>query len=83
MTRGLAKAHRFQPREHAAYAASQLRIARAGEAPGETWPAEIETWLSQPRSPADDEVKRELGRRVPEYQSAAAGDGVQEIQEKG
>src|SRR5712664_442181 len=61
----------------------KLRIARAGEAPGETWLVEIETWLSQPRSPADDEVKRELGRRVPEYQSAAIGGGVVEIQEKG
>ena len=61
----------------------KLRIARAGEAPDETWLVEIETWLSQPRSPADDEVKRELARRVPEYQSAAAGGGVHEIQEKG
>jgi FlaA1/EpsC-like NDP-sugar epimerase len=61
----------------------KLRIAKAGEAPGETWLVEIETWLSQPRSPADDEVKRELGRRVPEYHSAAAGSGVHEIQEKG
>ncbi len=50
---------------------------------GETWLVEIETWLSQPRSPADDEVKRELGRRVPGYQSAAAEGGVREIQEKG
>jgi FlaA1/EpsC-like NDP-sugar epimerase len=58
----------------------KLRIAKAGEAPGETWLTEIEAWLSQPRSPADDEVKRELGRRVPEYQSAAAGGGVHEIQ---
>ena len=61
----------------------KLRIARAGEAPGETWLAEIETWLSQPRSPADEEVKRELARRVPGYRSAAAESGVREMQEKG
>ena len=61
----------------------KLRIARAGEAPGETWLAEIETWLSQARSPADEEVKRELAGRVPGYQSASADGGVREIQEKG
>jgi hypothetical protein len=61
----------------------KLRIAGAGEAPGETWLTEVETWLSQPRAPADEEVKRELGRRVPGYQSAAAEGGVREIQEKG
>jgi len=61
----------------------KLRIARAAAAPGETWLAEIETWLSQPRSPGDDEVRRELGRRVPEYQFAAAGVAVREVQEKG
>jgi len=60
----------------------KLRIARAGEAPGETWLAEVEAWLSQPRSPADEEVKRELERRVPGYRSAAEG-RVREIQEKG
>src|SRR5690242_11111278 len=53
----------------------KLRIAQAGEAPGEAWLAELEAWLCQRRSPDDEEVKRELGRRVPEYrQSAAAGE---------
>jgi FlaA1/EpsC-like NDP-sugar epimerase len=45
----------------------RLRIAHAGEAPGEAWLAELEAWLTQPRSPEDDEVRRELSRRVPEY----------------
>src|SRR5216684_3613744 len=48
----------------------KLRIAKAGEAPDQTWLSEIEAWLSQPRSPPDDEVKRELARRVPEYRPA-------------
>ena len=45
----------------------RLRIAQAGEAPGEAWLAELEAWLTRPRSPEDDEVRRELSRRVPEY----------------
>src|SRR5207244_6707558 len=61
----------------------KLRIARAGEAPGEAWLAEIETWLAQPRSPADDEVKRELGRRVPGSQFAAAGGGGSDVEVNG
>jgi FlaA1/EpsC-like NDP-sugar epimerase len=61
----------------------KLRIAQASEAPGDAWLAEVESWLSQPRSPGDNEVKRELGRRVPEYQAAAAGDAASEVQEKG
>jgi FlaA1/EpsC-like NDP-sugar epimerase len=61
----------------------KLRIAKAGEAPGESWLAEIETWLLQPRSASDDEVKRELGRRVPEYQPAAGGAGARGVQETG
>src|SRR6266851_1017835 len=54
----------------------KLRIAKAGEAPGEIWLAEVEAWLSQPHSPNDDEVKRDLGGRVPEYRPAAAGSGL-------
>jgi FlaA1/EpsC-like NDP-sugar epimerase len=61
----------------------KLRIAKAGEAPSESWLAEIETWLLQPRSASDDEVKRELGRRVPEYQPAAGGAGARGVQETG
>jgi FlaA1/EpsC-like NDP-sugar epimerase len=61
----------------------KLRIAKAGEAPSESWLAEIETWLLQPRSASDDEVKRELGRRVPEYQPAAGGAGARGAQETG
>ena len=64
----------------------KLRIARAGEAPGETWLAEVEAWLSLPRSPGDGEVKRELGRWVPEYQPIAAGGSsgdLRGVQEKG
>jgi len=60
----------------------KLRIAGTDKTPSEAWLAEIETWLSQACSPADEEVKRELGRRVPGYQSAAEG-GVRGIQEKG
>ncbi|HEY6720783.1 MAG TPA: polysaccharide biosynthesis protein, partial [Burkholderiales bacterium] len=50
----------------------KLRISKAGEAPDKIWLTELETWLSQPHSPSDDEVKRDLGRRVPEYQPATA-----------
>jgi FlaA1/EpsC-like NDP-sugar epimerase len=59
----------------------KLRIAKAGEAPGEIWLAEVEAWLSQPHSPNDDEVKRDLGGRVPEYRPAAAGSGLHGVQD--
>jgi FlaA1/EpsC-like NDP-sugar epimerase len=59
----------------------KLRIAKAGEAPGEIWLAEVEAWLSQPRSPNDDEVKRDLGGRVPEYRPATAGSGLHGVQD--
>ena len=60
----------------------KLRIAKAGEAPGEIWLAEVEAWLSQPHSPNDDEVKRDLGGRVPEYRPAAAGSGLHGVQDR-
>ena len=60
----------------------KLRIAQAGASRSEAWLAELETWISQPRSPGDDEVKRELAKRVPEYRPAAASD-LNEAQEKG
>lgn len=50
----------------------RLRIAHAGDAPGQAWLAEIEAWLAQERFLDDDEVKRELGTRVPEYHQPAA-----------
>jgi FlaA1/EpsC-like NDP-sugar epimerase len=59
----------------------KLRIAKAGDAPGEIWLAEVEAWLSQPHSPNDDEVKRDLGGRVPEYRPAAAGSGLHGVQD--
>jgi FlaA1/EpsC-like NDP-sugar epimerase len=59
----------------------KLRIAKAGEAPSEIWLAEVETWLSQPHSPNDDEVKRDLGGRVPEYRPAAAESGLHGVQD--
>jgi FlaA1/EpsC-like NDP-sugar epimerase len=49
----------------------ELRIARADGAPGEAWLADLERWLAQPRYPGDDEVKRELTQRVPEYRPSA------------
>jgi FlaA1/EpsC-like NDP-sugar epimerase len=48
----------------------KLRIAKAGAAFGEQWLAEVEAWLSRRQSPRDDEVRRELARRVPEYRSS-------------
>jgi len=60
----------------------KLRIAKAGEAPGEIWLAEVEAWLSQPHSPNDDEVKRDLGGRVPEYRPAAGGSGLHGVQDR-
>src|SRR5262249_46201446 len=45
----------------------KLRIAHSGEPPDEPWLAELETWLSQSHPLDDDEVRRELGKRVPEY----------------
>jgi len=50
----------------------KLRIAKADEAPNETWLHEVEAWLSQPPPPSDEEVRRELGRWVPEYKPIAA-----------
>jgi FlaA1/EpsC-like NDP-sugar epimerase len=60
----------------------KLRVAKAGAARSEAWLAELEAWLSQPRSPGDDEVKRELAKRVPEYRPAEAR-SLNEAQEKG
>jgi FlaA1/EpsC-like NDP-sugar epimerase len=54
----------------------KLRIAKAGAAPGEPWVAEIEAWLSKPLSASDDEVRRELAYRVPEYRPAAPGSSL-------
>jgi FlaA1/EpsC-like NDP-sugar epimerase len=48
----------------------KLRIARADGAPGEAWLADLDRWLAQARYPGDDEVKRELTQRVPEYKPA-------------
>ena len=48
----------------------KLRIARADGASGETWLADLERWLEQTRYPGDDEVKRDLTQRVPEYKPA-------------
>jgi FlaA1/EpsC-like NDP-sugar epimerase len=50
----------------------KLRIAKGGKAPDETWLAELETWISRPRSPSDEEVRRELAARLPEYHPEAA-----------
>jgi FlaA1/EpsC-like NDP-sugar epimerase len=60
----------------------KLRIAKAGASRSEAWLAELETWISQPRAPGDDEVKRELVERVPEYQPAAA-ESLNRAHEKG
>jgi FlaA1/EpsC-like NDP-sugar epimerase len=60
----------------------KLRIAKAGASRSEAWLAELETWISQPRTPGDDEVKRELVERVPEYQPAAA-ESLNRAHEKG
>jgi FlaA1/EpsC-like NDP-sugar epimerase len=52
----------------------KLRIARAGAAPGgESWLAELESWISREQTQPDDEVRRELAKRVPEYRPAANG----------
>jgi FlaA1/EpsC-like NDP-sugar epimerase len=59
----------------------KLRIAKAGASRGEAWLAELETWISQPRVPGDDEVKRDLVERVPEYTPATGS--LNEAQEKG
>jgi FlaA1/EpsC-like NDP-sugar epimerase len=49
----------------------KLRIARAREVPGDLL-AELLPWLMQHRVLGDDEVRRDLRRWVPEYQSVAA-----------
>lgn len=49
----------------------KLRIARAREVP-ENLLDELLPWLMQHRIPADDEVRRDLRRWVPEYQPASA-----------
>ncbi len=62
----------------------KLRIAKADEAPNETWLHEVEAWLSRPHPPGDEEVRLELGRWVPEYKPiAASGSGdLRGVQEK-
>ena len=45
----------------------RLRVAHAVEAPDEAWLSEIEAWLTQRRYPDDDEVRRELAKREPDY----------------
>ncbi len=59
----------------------KLRIAKAGASRGEAWLAELEVWISQPSVPGDDEVKRDLVERVPEYTPATGS--LNEAQEKG
>ncbi|HKC54159.1 MAG TPA: nucleoside-diphosphate sugar epimerase/dehydratase [Burkholderiales bacterium] len=63
----------------------KLRIAKADEAPNETWLHEVEAWLSRPHPPSDEEVRLELGRWLPEYKPVAArGSGdLRGVQEKG
>jgi FlaA1/EpsC-like NDP-sugar epimerase len=52
----------------------KLRIARAGGVHGgEAWLDDVQAWISQARAPADEEVRRELARWVPEYRTAANG----------
>jgi FlaA1/EpsC-like NDP-sugar epimerase len=52
----------------------KLRIAKASKAPGgDAWLADVEAWISQSRAPDDEEVRRELAKRVPEYRPAASG----------
>jgi FlaA1/EpsC-like NDP-sugar epimerase len=45
----------------------KLRIAKANAAFGAEWLSEVEAWLSLAECP-DNEVRREIARRVPEYQ---------------
>jgi len=59
----------------------KLRIAKAGASLGEAWLAELETWISQPRVPGDEEVKRDLAERVPEYTPATGS--LNKVQENG
>lgn len=49
----------------------KMRIAKADGAPDGAWLAELEQWLLAQHCPGDDEVRRELGKRVPEYKPAA------------
>jgi FlaA1/EpsC-like NDP-sugar epimerase len=52
----------------------KLRIAKASHAPeGEKWLAEVEAWISREQIIGDDQVRRELAERVPEYRPAANG----------
>jgi FlaA1/EpsC-like NDP-sugar epimerase len=48
----------------------KLRIAKPGSAPSIAWLLELESWLSVPVR-TELEVKNELQRRIPEYQSFA------------
>jgi len=49
----------------------KLRIAGADGARDGEWLAELERWLAQAHCPGDEEVRRELARRVPEYRPAS------------
>lgn len=48
----------------------KLRVAKAREAGGGAWLEELQGWLAQERIPADAEVRRDLKRWVPEFQSS-------------
>jgi FlaA1/EpsC-like NDP-sugar epimerase len=48
----------------------KLRVAKAREAGGGAWLEELQDWLAQERIPADVEVRRDLKRWVPEFQSS-------------
>jgi FlaA1/EpsC-like NDP-sugar epimerase len=46
---------------------AKLRIARADGAPGEAWLADLERWLTVDHATGDEQVRRDLAERVPEY----------------
>jgi FlaA1/EpsC-like NDP-sugar epimerase len=58
----LADSERTQPTPN-----PKLRMALADTAPDETWRRELESWLEEPEPGASRDVKRHLGRFVPEY----------------
>ncbi len=54
----------------------KLRVAKARDALGQVWLADLQRWLDGPAQDDPDQVRRQLAQRVPEYQPRGAADAA-------
>lgn len=52
----------------------KLRVAKARDALGQVWLADLQRWLEGPAQDDPDQVRRQLAQRVPEYQPRGAAE---------